>query len=106
MSVSRRKFLAWMGGAGLSTTIGSKAFAATQKHFEGYPESMGVLHDTLLCVGCRKCEEGCQKANDLPVPEKPFTDLTVMEKQRRTDATNYTIVNKYEVENRDRKSVV
>jgi formate dehydrogenase iron-sulfur subunit len=100
MSVSRRKFLAWMGGAGLSTTIGSKAFAATQKHFEGYPESMGVLHDTVLCVGCRRCEEGCQKANDLPAPEKPFTDLTVLEEKRRTDAANYTIVNKYEVEDR------
>ncbi|MEE4357801.1 MAG: 4Fe-4S dicluster domain-containing protein [Desulfococcaceae bacterium] len=96
MSVSRRKFLAWMGGAGLSTAVGRKAFAASNKHFEGYPDSFGVLHDTTLCVGCRSCEAACNKVNDLPQPEKSFTDLKVLDEKRRTDAAAYTVVNKYE----------
>jgi len=98
MSVSRRKFLAWMGGAGLSTAVGKKAFAGSNKHFEGYPDSFGVLHDTTLCVGCRSCEAACNKVNDLPQPEKPFKDLKVMDEERRTDAAAFTVVNKYESE--------
>ncbi len=96
MSVSRRKFLAWMGGAGLSTAVGNKAFAGSNVHFEGYPGSFGVLHDTTLCVGCRSCEEACNKVNDLPQPEKPFKELTVLDEKRRTDSAAYTVVNKYE----------
>ncbi len=95
MSVSRRKFLAWMGGAGLCTVTGKKAGAATTKHFKGYPGSMGVLHDSTLCVGCRQCEKACNKVNSLPAPEKPFTDLSVLEKKRRTTDKAYTVVNKY-----------
>lgn len=98
MSVSRRKFLAWMGGASLGATVGRRSFAGSQKEFEGYPESKGVLHDLVRCVGCRKCEAGCNKVNRLPAPEKPFDDLAVMEEKRRTHADTYTVVNKYAVE--------
>jgi len=84
-----------MGGAGLSTAVGNKAFAGSNVHFEGYPGSFGVLHDTTLCVGCRSCEEACNKVNDLPQPEKPFKDLKVLDEKRRTDAAAYTVVNKY-----------
>lgn len=98
MSVSRRKFLAWMGGASLSTALGKRAYAGSTKHFEGYPDSMGVLHDTTLCVGCRSCESACNKVNELPVPEKPFKDLEVLEEKRRTDFKAYTVVNKYETD--------
>ena len=85
-----------MGGAGLSTAVGNKAFAGSNVHFEGYPGSFGVLHDTTLCVGCRSCEEACNKVNDLPQPEKPFKELTVLDEKRRTDSAAYTVVNKYE----------
>ena len=40
MSVSRRRFLTWMGGASLGTAIGRKAYAGTQKEFKGYPDSI------------------------------------------------------------------
>lgn len=102
MSVSRRKFLAWMGGAGLSTTVGRRALAAGPKHFSGYPESKGVLHDLVRCVGCRKCEAGCNQVNKLPAPEKPFDDLSVLEEKRRTHADTYTVVNKYEVPDQEK----
>ena len=96
MSISRRKFLGWVGAAGLSTTIGKSAAAATAKHFTGYPNSFAILHDITLCVGCRSCEAACNKVNELPQPDKPFTDLSVLETKRRTNTSAFTVVNKYD----------
>jgi Fe-S-cluster-containing dehydrogenase component len=84
-----------MGGASLGTAVGQKAYAASNKAFTGYPDSMGVLHDTTLCVGCRRCEEACNKVNDLPAPDVPFKDESVLNQERRTTAEAYTVVNKY-----------
>jgi len=97
MTISRRTFLGWVGAAGLSTAIGRKADAAAGRQFKGYPDSRGVLYDNVRCIGCRDCEEGCYKVNDLPPPSKPFKDLTVLEEKRRTDPTAFTVVNKYPV---------
>lgn len=96
MSVSRRKFLGWLGAAGLSTTLGTTAQAAPNKQFKGYPDSNGVLFDVTRCIGCRKCEAACNKVNDLPAPDQPFDDLNVMNVRRRTDAKSYTIVNRFD----------
>ncbi len=95
MAISRRKFLGIIGTTGFSTVFGSSANAATNKHFTGYPESLGVLHDTVLCVGCRACEEACNKVNELPPPDRPFKDLSVLDIKRRTTPKAYTIVNRY-----------
>jgi len=96
MSISRRKFLGWMGAAGLSTAFGSPVHAAANKHFKGYPDSLGVLFDSILCIGCRKCEAGCNKVNGLPPPDQPFDDLTVLNKKRRTNTGTFTVVNRYD----------
>lgn len=98
MSISRRKFLGWMGAAGLGSAVGKSASAASAKHFTGYPDSVAVLHDTVLCVGCRSCEDACNKVNDLPPPEKPFKDKSVLDQKRRTTATAHTVVNKFNAE--------
>lgn len=95
MAISRRTFLGWMGAASVATTVGNRAQAAGNHHFEGYPDSYGVLHDDTLCIGCRTCEAACNKVNELPVPHTPFTDLKVLEARRRTDDKAYTVVNKY-----------
>jgi Fe-S-cluster-containing dehydrogenase component len=95
MSISRRKFLGWIGAAGLSTALCGSAKAASNKHFKGYPDSFGVLHDSELCVGCRNCEEACNKINNLPPPDKPFNDLSVLEEKRRTTPNAFTVVNRY-----------
>ena len=99
MSISRRQFLGWLGAAGSAgagVVVGKKAHASAGNRFQGYPDSMGVLFDSTRCIGCRRCEEGCQKVNELPDPERPFDDLTVLENRRRTRAGVYTVVNKYE----------
>jgi len=96
MSISRRKFLGWLGAAGAgAAAVGTSANAASNKHFEGYPDSMGVLHDVVRCVGCRSCEEACNKVNELPPPEQPFKEKSVLEKKRRTTPTAHTVVNKF-----------
>ena len=95
MTISRRKFLGWVGAAGMGTAFGRDAEAAAGKHFKGYPNSFGVLFDNVRCIGCRSCDDGCNKANDLPPPAKPFKDLTVLEEKRRTDHAAFTVVNKY-----------
>jgi Fe-S-cluster-containing dehydrogenase component len=84
-----------MGAAGAATLVGKPALASTNKEFTGFPGSHGVLHDTVRCIGCRKCEAGCNKVNELPAPEKPFDDLTVLKEKRRTTPKAYTVVNQY-----------
>ncbi|WP_027175769.1 sulfate respiration complex iron-sulfur protein HmcB [Desulfovibrio aminophilus] len=92
----RRKFLALMGAAGVGLALGkTPAHAASNAHFEGYPDAKAVLFDATRCIGCRKCEEACNKVNKLPAPAKPFTDLTVLGTERRTSAKAHTVVNKY-----------
>ncbi len=97
--MKRRQFLGLLGAAGLTATLGTEAQAAAGKNFEGHPDTKGVLFDATRCIGCRKCEAGCNKVNKLKAPPKPFEDLTVLDKERRTDETNYTVVNKYKGKN-------
>jgi len=102
--MNRRKFLTLMGSAGLATTaLGtfSEAEAASGGKFSTYPDSFSVLHDTTRCIGCRKCEMGCQKVNSLPLPKRPLDDLSVLDKKRRTSADAWTVVNKYKVGEKD-----
>ncbi len=96
MAISRRKFLGWMGAAGIGSTIGKSADAASTEHFTGHPDSVGVLHDITRCVGCRKCEAACNEVNKLPAPERPFDDLTVLDQKRATTNESYTVVNRYD----------
>jgi len=93
-----------MGSAGLaSTAIGtlSEAEAASGGKFSTYPDSFAVLHDVTRCIGCRRCEMGCQQANNLPLPARPLDDISVLDKKRRTTADAWTVVNKYHVDGKD-----
>lgn len=72
---------------------------AEEKKKDAGPESqsihVGCLVDTTLCIGCRKCEEACNRGNNLARPEKPFKDRTVFRRRRRPAAEAYTVVNQY-----------
>jgi formate dehydrogenase iron-sulfur subunit len=104
MSISRRKFLGWMSAVGCTSLI-SPTTRAGKKYFKGYPDSFAVLHDTVFCIGCRTCEEACNTVNNLPAPEKPFTDLSVLESKRRTTTKAYTVVNIYENKDKNKSTV-
>ena len=98
MGLSRRRFLkfAGLGAAG----------AMTPKRLKGAPPSKdadpaavsslsGCLVDTTLCIGCRKCEEACNRRNQLRRPEIPFTDRTIFRRGRRPSENAFTVVNEY-----------
>ena len=96
MGITRRQFLACMGAEiGLNSLLITKAQAITNQPFSGYPESLGVLHDISRCIGCRQCETACNRINNLPAPERPFEDLKVLNRRRRTHYDAYTVVNRF-----------
>lgn len=101
--MNRRKFLTILGSAGVASALGTAKVAegAGAVVYPYYPESFGVLHDTTRCIGCRRCEQACREVNNLPMPEKPFTDLSVLNTKRRTSAYAWTVVNKYSVDGKD-----
>jgi formate dehydrogenase iron-sulfur subunit len=100
MSFTRRGFLKGIaaGGVGAALLTGDEALASGD--FTGYPDRYGMLTDISKCIGCRSCESACNGQHELPKPDRPFEDLSVLDKKRRTTAEAYTVVNAYETEGR------
>ncbi len=96
MKVNRRFFIK-SGLASLATIPLSAQTEEPSTPVEETRESMqvGCLVDTTLCIGCRKCEEACNRRNNLPRPEKPFTDKNVFRERRRPHKDAFTVVNQY-----------
>ena len=91
--VSRRDFLKITGTAAGTAALTAVGAQASGPAHDLDPDRFGVLTDTTLCIGCRRCEGACNTVNELPAPEVPFTDLNVLEEQRRTTSKTYTVVN-------------
>ena len=100
MNIDRRDFLksaAVAGGSLLMWGLVKKpAEVVSAQGISGRPDGFAMLSDTSRCVGCRRCEAACNKANNLPAPKVSFEDPSVFEEKRRTDAQAYTVVNRYE----------
>lgn len=100
MDEYRRSFLKTLMGAGFMSVIaGSPLDAmASALNLPGYPDQFGVLVDTTVCIGCRRCEWACKEWNKLP-NQKPLkqyeSDMDVFNKIRRTRDDTYTVVNRY-----------
>ncbi len=104
MSQSRRDFLKSVATIGAT---GSVLSTVTPKKIKATPTNIlsesrkGVLVDTTICVGCRKCEWACQGAHN--IEQNNFEDYQhddTFNKDRRPSSKNLTIVNKYfETEN-------
>ncbi len=58
-------------------------------------DAAGVLVDTTLCIGCRKCEEACNRRNRLPRAVESFSDRDVLRSFRRPSTTAFTVVNRF-----------
>ncbi len=96
MKSTRRHFFKTMATGAGTMLLGPSAKAMSSvEQFNGYPERVGMLVDLSLCIGCRRCEEACKRANQLPPVEAPLNDSSVFEHTRRTDAENYTVVNRF-----------
>jgi formate dehydrogenase iron-sulfur subunit len=93
--ISRRQFLGTVTAIGGTALIGSYS-SVSAKEFSGWPDSYGCLTDLTRCVGCRSCEEACNKVNGLPKPARPFDDKAVFDEERRPTQYAYTVVNRYD----------
>jgi len=97
MKQSRRDFLKTIGisGAALAGLKPKKALAAPKNILSD--ERMGVLVDTTVCIGCRKCEWACKVSHDLPTsPIDEYEDRSVFSEMRRPTINALTVVNEYE----------
>ncbi len=98
MTMDRRDFLKFAAAGSTALAVGgsltSAADASGTAADSPRDEAFGVLVDTTFCVGCRKCESGCNEANELPkVDRAVFEDKSILTTHRRPDATAYTVVN-------------
>jgi len=92
--LNRRNFLkgALVVGAG---TLAAPVEAGPKNVLS--PDRMGVLVDTTVCIGCRRCEWACKTAHDLPTPPvETYEDSSVFAKMRRPDVDALTVVNRYD----------
>ena len=98
MGIERRNFLKQLFGIGSFAFVSKSIKAYARDNSPTFPDHLGVLVDTTLCIGCRSCEEACNQINkDLPRrPREYFRDNSVFDKRRRMDENAYTVVNKYE----------
>jgi formate dehydrogenase iron-sulfur subunit len=93
MGLNRRDFFKYVAIAGAAVTRSDKSAHAWQSRAPSDP--VGCLVDLTRCIGCRKCEEACNRVNGLPEPDRSFEDLTVLDRKRRPDERTYTVVNRY-----------
>lgn len=90
MKIDRRLFLI----SSLSLLLKSNKLEAKEK-IDFARDQYACLIDTTLCIGCRKCEEACNKANKLLKPQISFEDKIVFKKHRRPDENSFTVVNEF-----------
>ena len=94
MNLNRRGFFKIMGAAA-GASLTAEAPSADARSLKSPPDAHGCLVDLTRCIGCRKCEEACNRVNDLPPPDRSFEDPTVLNKLRRPDEKTFTVVNRY-----------
>jgi formate dehydrogenase iron-sulfur subunit len=103
MGLNRRRFLRWGLGAAAAGVAAPKILAQDAPAPKGKSiedaaaaaDHVGCLVDTTLCIGCRKCEEACNRRNKLPRPDASFTDRAVFRRERRPADKAFTVVNEY-----------
>ena len=89
--MNRRIFVKTLGAAGITCET---ALSAPKRLPSA--DRMGVLVDTTVCIGCRKCEWACKKEHGFVTPPiQSFEDRSVFEKKRRPDTQSLTVVNQY-----------
>lgn len=96
MKQSRRSFFKTAGilSAGAVGLKNNEAHASPKNIVSD--DRMGVLVDTTVCIGCRRCEYACKKAHDIePGKEAEYNDRSVFEEFRRPSVDALTVVNEF-----------
>ena len=95
----KRRTLLKLGLAAASgaaaTAIAAQEPQAAKERGAPSPGYAGVLVDTTLCIGCRKCEEACNRRNHLPRTAVSFSDKDAFRSFRRPTETAFTVVNQF-----------
>ncbi len=81
--------------AGLSAAAPTKLNAAPENVLS--EDRMGVLVDTTVCIGCRKCEWACKESHGMHAGDiEDYDEKGIFNSRRRPDHTGHTVVNEYE----------
>lgn len=95
MAINRRDFLSLAALSSASLLTGT-ARASSDAPEVSCDQAYGVLVDTVVCIGCRKCEWACQREHFNPeAVVTDFEDKSVFQQHRRMDDTEYTVVNQF-----------
>lgn len=95
MGSSRRDFLKYAAAASASVMAGPTHAQDTPEDID-VKKAYGVLVDTTLCLGCRKCELACNQVNHLSDRSAmEFEDQSIFERHRRPRPDAYTVVNSF-----------
>ena len=95
MNISRRHFLGVAGAMISSAAAGNSKNAWAARQPKAPPNPYGCVVDLTACVGCRTCEQACNRVNDLPPPKERLDDRTVLDQKRRPDTGAFTVINRY-----------
>ncbi len=94
-NISRRSFIrnsALISAAALGSS--SKTEARSEQPLSD--ERFGMLVDTTLCIGCRRCEWACKEAHKMAnQPVDSYDDRSVFNSKRRPSTKALTVVNEY-----------
>lgn len=92
---SRRDFLK-TSSLITSTAIGLTSKTKAAPKYVLSEDRMGVLVDTTVCIGCRKCEWACKTEHNLETsPIDTYDDRSVFKEKRRPDDKSLTVINEY-----------
>ncbi len=86
--------LAASAGTATSALAAGESGAPEEKQAPS-EDTMGVLVDTTLCIGCRKCEEACNRRNHLPRTAESFSDRDILRSFRRPTESAFTVINQF-----------
>lgn len=93
----KRRDMLKLAGVGGALLLSGKAAARDAEGMVPNEDALGVLVDTTVCIGCRKCEWACNQANALSTRDsKAFEDKSVCRTQRRPVDDAFTVVNAFD----------
>ena len=95
MSFTRRDLFK-LAAVGAAASVGGNLKASDDTYLIDCEQTYGVLVDTVVCIGCRKCEWACNNEHKLASTDlKSFEDKSVYLKHRRPVDNAYTVVNEF-----------
>lgn len=95
MRISRRSFLGTAGVLVGGALAGVSNQTSASRQPRALPEAYGCVVDLTVCVGCRMCEDACNRVNGLAPAGQRIDDRTVFDQSRRPEVEAFTVINRY-----------